>query len=274
MQKIPVTVIIPVKNEEKNLPNCLKRLGDFDQLMVVDSGSTDRTPEIVREFGAEYHLFEWNGKFPKKRNWALRNLSIKNDWVLFLDADELINEAFISELQEKIKYKSINGYWLVYRNYFMGRKLKHGDIFTKLALFRVGSGEYERIEEDSWSHLDMEVHEHPIIAGKLGHLRSPIDHNDYRGLEQYFNRHNAYSSWEARRFLALKESGFSNLTFRQKLKYRLMKSGLLPMIFFFGSYILKLGFLDGRAGYYWAGYKAHYFMQIQTKIRELQRTGS
>jgi glycosyltransferase involved in cell wall biosynthesis len=271
MNKLSLTVIIPVKNEEKNLPKCLDRLDKFNQLIIVDSGSTDRTPDIAHEYGAEYHLFNWDGKFPKKRNWALRNLQIKNEWVLFLDADELISEDFIEEIEQKIKDSSINGYWLIYHNYFMGKKLKHGDIFTKLALFRVGSGEYERIEENSWSHLDMEVHEHPIINGKVGHIKSPIDHNDYRGMEQYINRHNAYSSWEAHRFMALEKNGFPNLTSRQKMKYRLMKTGWLPVVFFVGSYFLKLGFMDGQPGFFWARYKAHYFMQIQTKIMELKR---
>lgn len=271
MQKIPVTVIIPVKNEEKNLPKCISKLGDFAQIIVVDSGSTDQTPSIATNFGAEYQLFNWDGKFPKKRNWALRNLKINNEWVLFLDADELISEEFINELTEKIKVPGMNGYWLNYQNYFMGRKLTHGDIFTKLALFRVGTGEYEKIEEDSWSHLDMEVHEHPIIEGKVGQIKSPIDHNDYRGLEQYINRHNAYSTWEARRFLALEQQGFTNLTSRQRIKYKLMKTGLLPIAFFLGSYVLKLGFLDGLPGYYWARFKAHYFMQIQTKLQEFKR---
>ncbi len=271
MNKIPVTVIVPVKNEEKNLASCLCRLQEFEQLIVVDSHSTDRTPDIAHEYKAEYHQFNWNGGFPKKRNWALRNLTIQSNWVLFLDADEVINDTFIKEMSEKINDENVNGYWLVYQNHFMGRKLKHGDIFTKLALFRVGKGEYEHIEEDHWSHLDMEVHEHPIINGKTGRINSPIDHNDFKGLEAYINRHNAYSSWEARRFLALEKEGFPNLMARQKLKYQLMKTGWLPLFFFVGSYILKLGFLDGKPGYYFARFKAHYFLQIQTKIRELKQ---
>lgn len=271
MAKIPITVIIPVKNEEQNLPKCLNQLINFAQVMVIDSNSSDTTVRIAEKWGAEVIEFNWNGQFPKKRNWALRNLPIQNKWVLFLDADELINETFKDEILEKISNSNINGYWLNYQNYFMGKKLKHGDIFTKLALFRVGSGEYEKIEEDSWSHLDMEVHEHPIIEGNTGKINSPIDHNDYRGLEQYINRHNAYSSWEAKRFLALQKSGLSNLTSRQRLKYQLLSMGLLPMVFFIGSYIFKLGFLDGKEGFYWARFKAHYFMQIQTKIIELKK---
>ena len=84
---IPVTVIVSVKNEELNLPTCLEKLKDFSEVIVVDSMSTDKTPEIVKEFRFQLVNFKWNGKFPKKRNWTLENVNIKNDWVLFLDAD-------------------------------------------------------------------------------------------------------------------------------------------------------------------------------------------
>ena len=151
----------------------------------------------------------------------------------------------------------------------MGQQLKHGDQFKKLPLFRKSSGEYERIIEDSWSHLDMEVHEHPILEGVVGNLKAPILHNDYKGLEHYIARHNAYSSWEARRFKKLKESGFEGLNSRQRLKYKLIAMGIMPVAYFWGNFILKRGFLDGRAGYYFSKYKANYFFQIQTKIKEL-----
>lgn len=268
--KIPVSIIVSVKNEEKNLPLCLAELSEFDEVWVVDSASVDRTPEIVREFGFKLIDFKWDGKFPKKRNWALRNLPLKNDWALFLDADERLTSEFKQEIQEKIKKTDCVGFWLSYENYFMGKKLKYGDKMRKLALFRKGSGEYEQIFEDSWSHLDMEVHEHPVLTGQIGEIKTSLIHNDYKGLEKYIDRHNAYSTWEANRYLNLKKSGFPGLNSRQKLKYRLMTTGFLPIIYFIGSYFLKFGFLDGRAGYYLAKYKAYYFFQIQTKILEFQ----
>ena len=271
MNKIAITVIIPVKNEEVNLPNCLKQLNQFNQVFVIDSNSTDQTALIAKQFKVEYYNFNWNGKFPKKRNWALQNLEIKNEWVFFLDADEYLTNEFISELADKINNPTLNGYWVSYQNYFMGKKLKYGDTMKKLPIFRKRKGEYEKIEEDSWSHLDMEVHEHPILQGRCGQIKASVIHNDYKGLEHYIDRHNAYSTWEAKRYLQLKNNGFTSLNFRQQLKYRLIITGTLPFVYFLGSYILKLGFLDGREGYYLAKYKSNYFLQIQTKIRELQR---
>ena len=271
MIKLPVTVIVPVKNEEINLPHCLECLKDFDQVLVVDSSSTDQTPFIAKKYGAEYHNFQWNGQFPKKRNWALQNLHIINNWVLFLDADEYISRDFIEELAKKITIPEINGYWLTYQNHFMGKNMKFGDTMKKLPLFRVGTGEYERIEEDSWSHLDMEIHEHPIITGRIGKIKKPVTHQDYKGLEHYVDRHNAYSSWEAKRYFQLKQNRYKGFTFRQKLKYSLLETGLLPIVYFVGSYIFKFGFLDGLEGYYFSRYKANYFFQIQTKIVELKK---
>ncbi|AUS05830.1 glycosyltransferase family 2 protein [Pseudotamlana carrageenivorans] len=270
MNKIPITVVVSVKNEELNLPHCLEKLSSFSEIIVVDSQSTDNTPKIVEQFGYQLINFTWNGKYPKKRNWTLQNIPLKNDWILFLDADEFLTNQFIEEVGHKIKNTSASGFWIYYNNYFMGKEQKYGLKMRKLALFKKDKGVYEKIEEDLWSHLDMEIHEHPIIEGPVSTIKSTIQHKDYKGLEHYIARHNAYSSWEANRFLALKKEGIKHLTLRQKLKYNLITSGLLPSLYFFGTYILKLGFLDGVTGFHFARYKAHYFFQIQTKITELK----
>jgi len=272
MNKIPITVIVPVKNEALNLPDCLKKLQRFSQLMVIDSGSTDTTPEIATQFGAELHNFQWNGKFPKKRNWTLKNISIENDWVLFLDADEFVTEAFVDEVALKIQDQSFNGYTIQFENFFMGKKLRHGYGFKKTALFKRAHGAYEKIEEDLWSHLDMEVHEHPIINGKIGVINAKVIHKDFKNLEHYINKHNAYSSWEAHRYLQLKKAKNNQLSRNQKIKYGLLSLGILPQVYFIGTYIFKLGFLDGKEGFYLAKYKAHYFFQIKTKITSLRKT--
>lgn len=270
MDKIPATVVVSVKNEELNLPHCLDKLKRFSEVLVVDSQSNDNTPKIVEQYDYKLIDFKWNGKFPKKRNWTLRNVPIKNNWVLFLDADEFLTEAFIKEITVKIKSPVFDGYWINYNNYFMGKELKYGDKMRKLALFKKEAGEYEQIEEDSWSHLDMEVHEHPIIKGKVGEMLNSIIHKDYKGLDHYISRHNAYSSWEAKRILSITKEDMENLTFRQKLKYKLATSGLLPFLYFIGAYVFKFGCLDGMPGYYLAKYKANYFFQIQTKVKELK----
>ncbi len=268
IDKIPITVVVSVKNEEINLPSCLDKLNNFDEVIVVDSLSTDRTPEIVKEFGFRLVNFKWDGKFPKKRNWTLEKVNLKNDWVLFLDADEYLTNQFIEEVSAKIKLNKHVGYWIYYNNFFMGKEQKFGLKMRKLALFKKKLGRFEQIAEDHWSHLDMEIHEHPIIEGAVGKFKSTIIHNDYKGLEHYIARHNAYSSWEAMRFFDLKKNKAIKLTLRQKIKYRLIKTGLLPYLYFIGTYIFKGGFLDGLTGFYFARFKSIYFLQIQTKIIE------
>lgn len=268
--QIPVTVVIPIKNEAVNLPACLNNLGDFAEVVVVDSGSSDDSAEIARQYGAKVLCFDWNGQFPKKRNWCLCTYDFQTEWVLFLDADERVTPEFVRELGDVTRDTRCNGFWVTYQNYFMGRLLKHGDPFRKLPLLRVGYGEYERIDESRWSKLDMEVHEHLIVEGEVGYIKSPLIHNDFKGLEAYYERHNQYSSWEAERYLAARTGAGKSWTWRQKLKYRLLGSAALPILYFLGAYVWKLGFLDGRAGFRFCVSKMFYFAQVNFKIAERQ----
>jgi glycosyltransferase involved in cell wall biosynthesis len=270
MASLPITVVIPVKNEEENLPSCLARLGGFAEIVVVDSASTDSTPEIAKSANAKLINFAWQGGFPKKRNWILLNHNFRTPWVLFLDADERLTDEFLEELPEKISNDHFVGFWLRYRNHFLGRALSHGVPQRKLALFKIGSGLYERIDESFWSELDMEVHEHPILNGPIGEIRSPIDHLDFRGLHQFIDRHNSYSTWEAKRFLQLQTdlTERHRLTSRQIAKYRYVSRWWFPPAYFMLTYIWYLGFLDRWPGFIYAVLKAYYFIQIREKIRE------
>jgi glycosyltransferase involved in cell wall biosynthesis len=268
---IPVTVVLPVKNEEKNLPICLSKLRAFKEVIVVDSSSTDRTREIAESWGARLLNFEWKGGFPKKRNWVLLNYRFSTEWVLLLDADEFVNDKFLLQLQSKIQEGRYVAYWLNYRNYFRGRLLKHGVPQRRLALLKVGAGLYERIDDTRWSELDMEVHEHPIISGPIGEIKEAIDHHDYRGLYQFIARHNAYSTWEANRYLQLRRQAdyTEHLMPRQIQKYGLITRWWFPLAYFLLTYVIRGGFLDGRAGFVYALFKANYYLEVQEKISEL-----
>jgi glycosyltransferase involved in cell wall biosynthesis len=268
-----ITVVIPVKDEADNLRRGIPLAAMLGPVLVVDSGSTDETQKIACELGAEVLEFEWDGKFPKKRNWTLRNYDFKTEWVLFLDADEFINDQFVAEVRRAIAETDKVGFWLNFENHFMGKKLRGGDPFRKLALFRLSAGEYEQIDEDNWSHLDMEVHEHPVLKGSIGEIHTPIEHNDFRGLKHYIIKHNEYSSWEAMRYIRLvnQHEGdveWDRLTNRQKKKYRNLAKWWFAPIYFIVSYFLKRGFLDGTVGFHFALMKAIYFYQIRLKIKE------
>lgn len=269
MEKIPVSVVIPVKNEEKNLSKCLSCLDDFSEVIVVDSCSSDGTVRIAKEFGVPVIDFVWNGQFPKKRNWVLRNIQLKNDWVLFLDADEFVTSEFKNSLCKKIQDNQYSGFWIYYDDHFMGKQLKHGVKMRKLALFRKDKGEYEYIDEQAWSHLDMEIHEHPIIEGEIGRIPVPVVHMDYNGLEHYIAKHNAYSTWEAKRYLQLNKKNVKH-TFRQKVKYALLDSWFLGGLYFVYAYFFRLGMLDGKAGLLFSLFKMQYFFNVKCKISELK----
>ena len=272
--QLDLTIAIPVKNEEKNLPGCLKAIGhDFaKKIVLIDSGSTDSTPRIANDNGIELFDFVWDGKFPKKRNWYLKYHTPSTKWILFLDADEYLTESFKNEVRNALGKEDKAGYWLRYSIYFLGKRLKGGYPLHKLALFKVGSGEYERIDEDNWSKLDMEVHEHPILSGSIGVIKNKIDHQDFRGISHYSAKHNEYASWEAARFLKTSNDSQmkSQWTWKQRIKYRLMRSILIGPAYFCGSFFLLGGFRDGTRGWAFAIFKMSYFNQVYCKIREMK----
>jgi len=260
--------VIPVKNEEENLQRCLARLGRFTEIVVVDSSSVDRTAEIARRYGATLIDFSWDGRFPKKRNWVLLNIELKCEWVLFLDADELLDDRFCDAVAEAVQSKECVGYWLRYTNYFMGRKLRFGVSQRKLALFRIGAGLYEDVGDIAWTRLDMEVHEHPIIDGRVGMIRHKIEHDDHKGVAKFIERHREYAVWEARRIQLLRKRDIGDLTFRQRAKYRNVEKWWFASAYFMFQYVARLGFLDGAAGFYYAVMKAWYFMVVRLVSRE------
>lgn len=273
---LPITVIVPVKNEEKNLAKCLACLQGFAEVVVVDSVSTDATCDIASDLGVKVVSFRWDGQFPKKRNWYLRNHPINTPWVLFIDADEYISEAFKEELALAIADTKHVGFWLKYQNHFLGKPLNHNDDFHKLALFRPDAGEFEYINDQAWSGLDMEVHEHPILEGTTGTINTLIRHEDFKGMRAYIDRHNHYSSWEARRYMSFLDENkqeWKKFIFRQKIKYYFMDTWLLGPLFFIYSFLFKLGFLDGKRGFIFSLCKAMYFLQIKIKIEELRDVG-
>ena len=270
---IPVTVVIPVKNQAAALSRCLEPLRNMAAVIVVDSFSADDTAAVAQHWGAEVLQFKWNGCFPKKRNWILRTFSFTTNWVLFLDADEILTPAFIKELRTATASANYVGYWVKYANFFQGKLLRFGVSQRKLALFQVGAGFYERIDEAGWSDLDMEVHEHPILNGPVGLLQSRIRHEDYSNLFAFIERHNKYSTWEANRYLA-QPPGTSELrsshTLRQRAKYALIESPWLSLLYFFYTYFVLGGVFDGAAGLRYAIYKSRYFFDISQKIREMK----
>jgi glycosyltransferase involved in cell wall biosynthesis len=193
---LPVSVIVPVRNEAKNLPRCLDALRDLGEVIVVDSQSTDTTVEIAREYGAQVVQFHYQGGWPKKRQWAMDTLPLAYDWILLLDADEVLTPELTDEIRRAIQNSDMNGYYIALRMYFLRRVLRHGDAsFWKLSLFRRGKGKYEcRLKDQDSSMADMEVHEHVYVEGKTARLEHPLIHHNIEWLSRYIQKHDEYSN--------------------------------------------------------------------------------
>src|ERR1700675_1760981 len=200
---LPVSAIIAVRNEARNLPRCLESLRKIGEAYVVDSQSTDDTVEIARSFGAKVVQFHYQGGWPKKRQWAMESLPLLHDWILLLDADESLTPELTQEIRAAIQDPTYDGYHIALRIYFLGRELRHsGASFYKLSLFRRGKGRYEcRLKEQDASMADMEVHEHVVVEGRTEKLKFPLRHHNVASLSHYIRKHDAYSNWEAKVWL-------------------------------------------------------------------------
>jgi glycosyltransferase involved in cell wall biosynthesis len=285
--KIPVSVLIPAKNEEANLPACLTSVACADEIFVVDSQSRDRSCEIATSHGAQVVQFEFNGHWPKKKNWALDNLPFRNEWVLIVDCDERITPELWQEINQVIQNPDYNGYYLNRRIFFLGVWLRHGGRYPdwNLRLFRHAEGRYENLKtSDTRNTGDNEVHEHVILQGQVGYLQQDMLHEDFRDIFHWLERHNRYSNWEAQVYFNLLSGQGEQGTIGAKLfgdavqRKRFLKGiwvhlPFKPLARFILVYLLQQGFLDGRAGFIYACLISQYEYQIGVKLYELRQFG-
>lgn len=286
-EKIPVSVLIPAKNEESNLPACLESVARADEVFVVDSQSSDHSIEISTNYGANVVQFYFNGRWPKKKNWSLDNLPFRNQWVLIVDCDERITPELWDEIATVIEYPNYNGYYLNRRVFFLGQWIRYGGKYPdwNLRLFKHKSGRYENLNtEDIPNTGDNEVHEHVILDGKVGYLKNDMLHIDFRDIYHWLERHNRYSNWEARVYYNIltgnDESGtirahpFGDAVQRKRfLKKIWVKLPFKPLLRFILFYFIRLGFLDGKAGYIYGRLLSQYEYQIGVKLYELRQFG-
>lgn len=198
-KELPITVIIAAKNEEANITRCIRALSCAERVIVVDSNSKDSTARLAIEHGAEVIQFNYKGGYPRKRQWALDNLPIHTDWVMLLDADEVVPESLWQEIETIISHKTADAFMIIKGFHFMGRRFRFGGFSHSAAiLFRKGMARFEHIIDEPPDALDMEVHERLLIKGKISKLKTPLIHEDLKGLEAYIARQNYYSTWEAK----------------------------------------------------------------------------
>lgn len=285
LSKLPVSVLIPAKNEEENLTACLESVARANEVFVVDSQSTDETCAIADRYGAKVVQFHFNGRWPKKKNWALDNLPFSNEWVLIVDCDERITPELWDEIAIAIQNEQYSGYYLNRRIFFLGTWLRHGGRYPdwNLRLFRHAKGRYENLKTEEIRNTgDNEVHEHVVLDGPVGYLKHDMLHEDYRDMYQWLARHNRYSNWEARVYLNLltgmgdQDTIGANLLGDSVQRKRFLKKiwvrlPFKPFLRFILVYILQRGFLDGFAGYTYARLISQYEYQIGVKLFELRQ---
>jgi glycosyltransferase involved in cell wall biosynthesis len=278
--KVPVSILIPIKNEAANLPRCLESVSWADEIFVVDSLSTDGSQRIAEAYGASVVQFNFNGTWPKKKNWALENLPFKHEWVFILDADEVLP----SEAEEEFRSITssaehpLSGYWINRRFMFMGKWLKHAYYPNwNLRLFKHRLGRYEKLTDVNTASGDNEVHEHVIVQGATGHLKCEMDHYAFPSVDVFVEKHNRYSNWEARvaldRFLRGSEHTLQSGTvgWRRRLKLLSQRLPFRPLLRFLYVYLWQRGFLDGREGYYFARLHGFYEFLSVAKTYELKK---
>lgn len=271
---LPISIIIFTKNEEETLGNTIAHLGAFDDIVVVDSMSTDRTAEIARAAGARVVDFDWNGEYPKKKQWSLLNAGTTHRWILLLDADEYPTPEMVDELREllpELESGRYAAYEMHLRYRWEGKFLKHGHRVTKRSLIDSRRSAFPEVDDLYAPGIrEIELHFQPQADGPVGMMKTRLVHDDRDPVTSWFARHNHYSDWEAhlhmhpeaRRDLATKRTAKGAFWDRVPAK---------PVVFFVYSYVARAGFLDGRAGFDYAFGLSSYYWQIGVKVRELKR---
>ncbi len=244
--KEKLSVFITTFNEERILDKCLKQLLWVDEIVVVDSGSTDATADICKKYGVKFLQKELIG-FSEQKQFAIDNTS--NEWVLNLDADEILSNNSIIEINKAISKKSnINGYYLKRKLVFLGRVFKHGPESKQylLRLFKKGSAKYD----------GKMVNEGVIVHGETAKLNADFLHFTARSLEIYLAKLTKYAVVCAENNY-LKNVKFSIFQIFMKVKFEFLK-----------KYFFELNFLNGKEGFYWALISAYYSGLKRIKTNE------
>jgi glycosyltransferase involved in cell wall biosynthesis len=281
--RAPLSVLVPVKNEAANLGGCLASVSFAREIVVVDSQSTDATQAIAEAAGARVVQFVWNGKLPRKKNWALENIPWQHEWVLIIDADERITPELEAEIREAIRRPDVDGFYLNRRFWFLDGWINHCGYFPSwnLRLFRHRLGRYEQIQiDDNIPSGDNEVHEHILLKGRSEYLSSPMEHYAFPDVATFMEKHDRYSSWEAAAPVtlnatdekSLRATPFGTALERKRWLRKLATAApFRPSLRFFYHYVWRQGFCDGYRGWLLCRLLARYERMIVQKQQEIKQ---
>jgi glycosyltransferase involved in cell wall biosynthesis len=264
---MPVSALILTLNEEKNLPGCIASLRWANDIVVLDSGSTDRTVELAASLGCRvfHRAFDnWSAH----QRWAVRNLPFRHPWVLNIDADERVPGELAGEIAAAVAAPGCAAFRIRRRDYFQGVWLKHATFYPTwlVRLYRPPAVRFERL-----------VNPVTCVEGPVGELRNHIDHWPFsKGIDHWVERHNAYSNFEAREYTGRRPLEWRGLFLpepnrrRQALKSLFSRMPFRPAIKFAYLYLLHGGWLDGRAGFDYSVLQSFYEYLISVKVAELR----
>lgn len=275
--KINATVIILTLNERLHLERLLKTIiNKFDSIVVIDSGSSDETVQIAKNYGANVIYNKWPGDHASQLNWAIDNANITSDWIVRIDADEILPDEVISELCSKLKNAtpSIGGFEMKRGNIFLGRKIRYGGTFpTKIIrVWRTGRARCDGRLMDEKMIIDSD-----LAIDKIDAIF--WDHN-LNSLSQWIEKHNKYATNEAieqilRRKNSLKLRGLiaknsPNVSILKKF-YEKSPRPIRALSYFFYRYIVRLGFLDGFPGFLWHFFQGFWYrLLVDAKVFEFE----
>ena len=263
---IPVTVIIFTLNEKIHLPSCFDALSWCDDVIVVDSFSSDETEIICQQRGARFFQNKFSG-FGQQRNWALDHTAPKYAWILILDADERVTPLLVQEMAAIASADPIGvgAYRLRRRFYMWGRWLRYSSLYPSWVVRFI---RHDRVRYVNRGHAESQE-----VQGEIKDIANDLIDENLKGIEEWFDRQNRYASKEAEFELDQEKSGLradklfsSNALTRRAALKRL--AGQIPargLIYFLYSYFYRLGFLDGKAGFVFCIMKALYQSQIAIK---------
>lgn len=265
-----ISVLILTYNESVNLTGCLESVAFSNDVVVLDSESSDNTIDIAKEYGATV-LSRPFDNYAAQRNFGLSH-AFKNDWILMLDADERVSPELAAELTSVINNETAHSlYRLRRKDFFLGRWIKRASGYPTWFGRLVKKGE-------AW--VERDINEEVFTKGSIGFLKQHLIHYPFnKGIHYWFERHNRYSSMEAKRLVAERMESVpwqyacsSDPSLRRKFaKQILYRLPFRPLVVFCGLYFLKGGFLDGKAGFTYSCMRAQYEFLISIKIQELKR---
>ena len=244
-----ISAVIIAKNEEANLPGCLESVRWADEIILIDSNSTDRTVEIARAYGAMVFQVEWRG-FGHAKGFGIEKAA--SEWIFSIDADERITPDLAAEIKEAVKLGRYSGYYLPRRTNFLGRWIRYSRWYPDyvLRLFQKNKGSFS-------SSL---VHEKATVDGPVGRLHNPILHYSYPDIETYFRKFERYTALGAEEL------------YRNGKKFSAVTLVLKSTAAFLRHYVTGAGFLDGVEGFLIASFSALSVMTKYIKLRSLERS--